>query len=65
MKTDTLTQHTPGPWRSVPSTALIAAAPELHEIAEELAQWHDLLAQNYPEMRGLVAAAKRAKEIIS
>jgi hypothetical protein len=42
----------------------IAALPRMEDVCRELAQWYDLLHQNYPDMCGLVQAAKEAKAIV-
>ncbi len=44
---------------------LIAAAPELLDVAREAAEWLDLLKQNYPDMAGLVRACRQARDLIA
>jgi hypothetical protein len=44
---------------------LIAAAPELLEACKEMAQWHDLIKQNYPEMISLISGMENARAAIA
>ena len=44
---------------------LIAAAPELLEACREVAEWLDLLKQNYPDMAGLIRGCRKARAAIA
>ena len=44
---------------------LIAAAPELLVACREVAEWLDLLKQNYPDMAGLIRGCQKARAAIA
>ena len=44
---------------------LIAAAPELLAACREVAEWHDLVKQNYPDMAGLLRGLEAGAKAIA
>ena len=44
---------------------LLAAAPELLVACREVAEWLDLLKQNYPDMAGLIRGCQKARAAIA
>jgi len=44
---------------------LIAAAPDLLAACEQCAEWADLIAQNYPDMAGLLRGLQAARAAIA